>query len=238
MTLDDLIGRFRQRADDAASPPLNDDETVRGWLNEAVNEACIRARLIFDTSSAFLTIPIVVDQAVYTLDPSIIQIADMWLTNRRWILEGTDQSALDRGSIFPRWRGRYRHHDCYALWGRNWRTWKGSPRYFIQDGTRLQLVPIPTEVDTLNLSVYRLPVDSEVMDAPAEEPVIAAQWHDRLIDWALFRAYDSKDGEEIDDTRAGIALARFEASFGKRLDAAVERKRAERRSHTTVTNWP
>lgn len=237
MTLDEMTCRFRDRADDAADPPLYDDDTVRGWLNEAVTEACIRARLIFDTNSPFCQIPIVADQAVYALDPSIIQIADMWLTNRRRILEGTDQSALDRGSMLPRWRRTHRYH-CAELWGRNWRTWKGIPYYFIQDNLRLQLVPIPTEADTLNLSVYRIPTETEVMDAPAEEPVIAAQWHERLIDWALFRAYDKKDGEENDDARATIALARFEESFGKRMNAAVERKRAERRSHTTMTNWP
>jgi hypothetical protein len=232
----ELEARFRKRADDAVAPYFSDSDTVRAWFNEATAEACIRARLIFDTTSSFCTIPISADQAVYTLDPCIDRIAAAWLTARQTILEGTDQSALDRGSVGP---PRHAHRvSCASLWGRNWRTRKGSPVYYVQDGRRLQLVPIPAEADTLNLSVYRIPTDDEQMDTPSDEPAIEGKWHERLIDWALFRAYDDKDGEENDDSRARLALARFEQSFGLRPDANVERKRNERRARTTTINWP
>jgi hypothetical protein len=210
-------------------------------MNDAVAEACIRAKLIFDTTSPFCTIPIIVNQSVYTIDSTIFEISNVWLTARHTILEGTDQSALDRGAVGPRFPRRgltNRRTGWSGLWGRNWRTWKGVPGYYVQDGLRLQLVPIPTEADTLNLSVYRVPTEDELMETGSDDPVIGVQWHERLIDWALFRVYDNKDGEENDDQRAQLALDRFERSFGKRPDANVARKRSERRAHTTQINWP
>ena len=46
MTLEDLIHRFRVLSLDNVTPPFWADEDVIDWLNEAQNEACIRARLI------------------------------------------------------------------------------------------------------------------------------------------------------------------------------------------------
>ena len=46
MTLEDMIRRFRVAARDTVEPFLFPTEDVTDWLNEAQNEACIRARLI------------------------------------------------------------------------------------------------------------------------------------------------------------------------------------------------
>jgi hypothetical protein len=137
-----------------------------------------------------------------------------------YLLEGTDQSALNRD------------------WWFKWWSQSSRPQYFMQDGLKIRLAPIPDSTGTLTLAVYRIPTDAETMETDADEPVIAAQWHMRLLDWALYLAYSHQDVDVTDNSRAALAEQRFEMSFGKRFDANTERKRQERRSHTTKVNWP
>lgn len=240
MNLRELIAAYRHRAADETKPYANDDPVVTAWLNEAVDEAAIRAKLIFDTTSPFCTITIVVDKAVYELAPCVTEIAAAWTDQYRTTLDGTDQSALDRaGQAYPL-PGRYgrRHGWERCEYWSQWRLQKGHPRYYIQDGQRLQLVPIPTAVDTLHLEVYRTVRDAERMKRPDDRPVIATVHHSGLVDWALYRAYLKRDEDQEDPKLAENHLALFEQRYGLRPDANVMRKRNERRSHTTAVNWP
>lgn len=239
MNLSELTAAYRNRADDETAPYRADDKQVMAWLNEAVDEAAIRAKLIFDTSSTFCTIPIVVDRAVYTLAPEISEIAAAWTDVNRWSLDGTDQSALDRMGQ-ANLRGRFgRSRDwAYCDYWSQWRLRKGHPRFFIQDGQRLQLVPIPTAADTLHLEVYRTTKESERLKGPQDCPAIATAHHSGLVDWALYRAYLRRDEDQTDPNLAAGHLALFEQRYGMRPDANVARKRNERRAHTTPINWP
>lgn len=228
MVLSDLIAAFRQRTNDAVLPYLWDDTSITGFLNEAVTEACIRARLVFDTDSPFLSIPLVANQGEYAIDPSILQngIVDVYVdgyagtSSPGFKLHGTDQSVLDR--------------DCWF----KYRSQTGQPRYFMQDGSTLRLAPIPTDTGTMRLAVYRMPTDNEVMDTSQDSPIIQSQWHLRLLDWALYLAYSNNDSDTNNTQRAALAEARFESSFGKRVDANTERKRSERRSNFSHVDWP
>ena len=51
MNLAALIAQFRADADDSVSPYLWPDASVKRWLNEAVAEAALRARLLHESSS-------------------------------------------------------------------------------------------------------------------------------------------------------------------------------------------
>ena len=51
MTLAQLIAQFRREADDAVAHYLFSDAAVTDWLNEAVDEACVRSLLIHDVSA-------------------------------------------------------------------------------------------------------------------------------------------------------------------------------------------
>ena len=232
----DLIARYRKDSDDLAQPYRNDDKTVVGWLNEAVDEAAIRAKLLFDTDSTFCSLQIRANQAVYQLASVIDTIQDAWLNSTGQVVAGTDQSALDRTNL-P-------NNACTSAddgWPTcNWRTSTGTPQWFIQDGRRLQLVPIPSADDVLKLGIYRTATDGEKLSTgnKEQEPIIAAQWHVRLLDWVLFRAFMRRDEDQNDDRLALGALAAFEASFGVRPDANVARKRRERRARVTTINWP
>jgi len=226
---------YRDRADDTAQPYGADDRTVTGWLNEAVDEAAIRAKLLFDSSSPICSLPIRANQAVYQLASAIDTVSDAWLESTGAQLVGTDQSAMDRLQPPPGWVVSPDNWPTI-----NWRKWTGRPRWFIQDDRRLQLVPVPTAADTLHLSVYRIAMSSERLRAENKsgEPVIAGKWHERLIDWALYRAYSRRDEDQSDPNLAATHFGLFEASFGSRPSANVARKRNERRAHTTRINWP
>lgn len=72
------------------------------------------------------------------------------------------------------------------------------------------------------MTIERLPRND--MTADGDTPEIGQMHHDRLIDWALHRAYLKKDAETYDPSRAQQYAAAFEASFGARRSASVLRK--------------
>nr|MBP8161105.1 hypothetical protein [Ottowia sp.] len=75
MTLEDLIHRFRVLSLDNVTPPFWADEDVIDWLNEAQNEACIRARLIReDELEAVCSIALTPGTHTYALNPLVYEI--------------------------------------------------------------------------------------------------------------------------------------------------------------------
>lgn len=244
MTLADLIDAYRNAADDETEPYRADDDRVTGWLNEAVDEACLRAKLIFDTTSPLCTVAVVAGTSTYKVHPAVDDIAAAWLDKHHNVLQPTDQSALDRGRDVrwhlqsPAWRAAY--VDASAWCGRNWRTWNGRPRFIMRDGNTIRLVPNPTDADTLHLEVYRRPLDDErlaVANATACVPRVPFQYQQALVEWALYRSFMRRDEDQVDPSVAASHLQLFEAAFGSRPDANVVRKQHEQRSHTTMINW-
>lgn len=253
MNLVQLKDDARKRISDISAPYLYPDDQIVRWLNEAVSEACVRARLKYDEDSNLCKIPIVDSVAVYQLDPSIYEIVDAWLvpvngTTAGRLLVGTSQSALDEQSSqpdtrthFTNYRGYYQ--SSYPYWlGGNWRTWKGTPIYFIRDLPRLQLVPIPSTGSlqfpmTLNLACFRVPTCSEEMAADKDVPIIPSLWHHHLPIWVEYRAYNQLEADEREPGKRAQALADFEAIFGKRPDANTTRKQNQLTRKTTRVNW-
>lgn len=245
MTLADLLDAYRNAADDETEPYRADDARVTGWLNEAVDEACLRAKLIFDTTSPLCTLRVVAGTQAYVLHPAIDDIAAAWMDKHHTVLQPTDQSALDRGRDVrwhlnsPSWRAAY--VDASAWCGSNWRMWNGQPRFIIRDGQSIRLVPNPTSDDVLHLEVYRRPLAAEKLDAANATtcvPRVSFQYQPALVEWALYRAFMRRDEDQVDPAVAAAHLQLFEAAFGPRTDANVVRKQHEQRSHTTVINWP
>ncbi len=74
MTLDELLDACRQETDDIEAPQLWSDAEFKFWLNEAEREACIRARLIEDVSSAATTVAVTTSTAIYALHASVLDV--------------------------------------------------------------------------------------------------------------------------------------------------------------------
>lgn len=218
MELEALFAEYRRQADDNASPQLTSDETLFGWVNEAEREAAIRASLLFDDTSAFLSIPVIAGTHTYSLDPRIHAIENVSLQ----LTAGGRPTELDLVGM-DEIRSR-----C------DWKTKTGRPTHAIHiDRLHLRIWPTPSTyyAGTLALEVYRHPYVE--MDQPDDEPEIPAEHHLGLVDWLLWRTFSQKDGEQYDPGRANDALARFEERFGERDSADVMRRKRERSRVTT-----
>lgn len=211
MTLAQLIAQFRVEVADVATPPLFTDAQVTLWLNEAEEEAAIRARLLRDkVTTALCQISVVPTVSVYALDPRVVEIiyAGMIYASNvgmfPYRLAITTADVLDQ--VRPAWRSlRYR------------------PQGIIQYDAKMEVDCIPDANYTINLEVYRMPLVQ--MALTTDSPEISAIHHRHLVKWAKHRAYDKQDADTQDLAKSDKYRKEFEDKFGKPLDASY-RKRA------------
>jgi len=223
MNLEQLIQQFRIDADDLVpNPYLWEDEWVVSWLNEAQNEAAIRARLLYEASTpAICEIAVTAGTATYLLHASLYELA-----NLRFKVAGSDRSEpvhikareeLDR--IRPGWRDR---SDM-------------QPRFAIQDDTRLTLVDRPSADGVLYLEGYRLPLKPLANDN--DKPEIHQAHHRHLVHWALYRAFSKPDADGADPNKAAKAEAAFTKHFGIAPDADMRRSTRSDEVQTNKAFW-
>lgn len=205
MELAGLRSATRTMLDDHKQPYLWPDEDIDRRLNNAVREACLRARLLrdsADTNPKLCVIPVKAGQDVVRLHPSI-------LVPRSGILAG-----------FP--------HKVYALSGPSmdklrpgWDNGTHSaaaPCFMIMDTAQklVQLWPKPDADYTLRLRVWRLPTDEEAMEGDSDEPVIILPDPEELCHWAAYECYMVQDSETLNPQAASRHLGLFESRFGSR----------------------
>lgn len=203
-TLRQLIDDCREELDDEVAPYLYDDAALIRHLNDGVLEACLRARLLVETSRADICqIALEPGRAAYTLHSSIFVI-------RRVELDGQDGSPLARVTSATLDRR------C-----RRWRSEKGVPRYLVRDMQSRQVLvsPVPEEPTVLRLTVWRGPAADEMLENDDDEPVIDVVHHAKLIHWACHRAFLRKDSERYDPASSASQLELFEQYFGTRPTA-------------------
>lgn len=219
MNAADFVAEFRRVMDDTSAGYLWQDEEIIRYLNSAVDEACERALLLEDRSSAACClIDLDAAETTYALHPSVIKVKRVALAGRP--LEHSSEEALDCQS--PGWESR-----------------TGAPRaFFIVGDRQLRVVPTPAEAATLVLTVYRrplTPVPPENFDnATIELPEV---YHLRLMPWIYRCALMKSDSETVNRDKALEHEAVFERSFGVRPDANVHRKRRDRRPPVIQMLW-
>lgn len=219
MNLGQIIAKFRNRAQDEAEPFFWEVPDLTDYANQAEREASERAKLLLDTvTTAVCQISGIINTAVYSLHPSILEIVSV--TWDGTFLTGVSRNELDR---------THRH---------GWKTTKGQPRRFIDPQEKyLTLYPIPTLAKLIELEVYRYPLAPMANDA--DTPEIAERHHFDLIDWMEHLAFRKDDQETQDLPRSERAAARFAANFGPKLDANTRRTQRDRsRSQVCMNpNW-
>ena len=221
MTLAQLISSFRISADDGTAPYGWSDSAVKAWLNEAVHEACIRARLLHESANpAICQIAVTAGAAVYPLHTSLYEIDYLAFNptddNRRRDVKLISREELDR--IQPGWRER-----------------AGRVEFAIQSDTTIRLAFVPDTAGTLHIEGYRLPL--AVLTNDADAPEINAAHHAKLVHWALHRAFSVPDSEIIDPHRAALAEAEFSAYFGLRPDSDLRRSSQQDTPHHNLAHW-
>lgn len=211
MNLGELRAEYRRQMLDVELPQLWSDADINRYLNEAVNEAAIRARIITDEATdAVCKVDLVADTHTYTLSGKILGISRVKIDGQQKPLSRNSREEMD--SEYP-----------------GWETQTGDPQIFteLSDGV-MRLIPSPWKDGVARLVVWRLPLVA--MAADSDVPDIHEKHHFRLIDWARRCGYLKQDSETFDPVAAARYEALFEASFGVRPDANVQRKRRENRS--------
>lgn len=219
MKVDDFITRFRAAVFDNAYPPFWSAEEIVSYLNEAVQEACERSKLIEDRSMSLALMP---GQDTYSLLPSVFEI-------KRLALQGR---PLGEASV--------EELDCDSP---GWESSSGMPRYFIFEQAsgaqppKVRLVPTPMAADTASITVFRGVLRPLSADITFSRPEIPERFHERLMDWVMHRAYLKQDADTFDPAKAATSLALFVQAFGERHDANVQRKQRDRRPPIVHCNW-
>lgn len=209
MKLAELISVFRAEADDTAQPYLWSDADAIEYANDAENEACRRARLITDASTASICeLDVTSGQATLALDPRVIFVRRAKLDLQSMPLALVDHRDLD--AQIPRWESQ-----------------TGTPRAMVRnwESGKLRLYPTPDAADTLRLRVVRTPLEpmtDATTGVSGDSPEIAPRYHRSLVYWMLHRAFSRKDTQTQDDNRAATYLALFEQEFGKKSSAIDE----------------
>lgn len=219
MKVEDFITRFRAAVHDVVVPPFWSGEEIVSYLNEAVQEACERSKLIEDRSMPLALVP---GQDTYSLHTSVFEVKRLALRGRP--LDETSVEELDCES--PGWESR-----------------SGTPRCFIFEQAsgaqppKVRLVPTPAVAETASIIVFRGALKPLSADSDQAKPEIPERFHERLMDWVMHRAYLKQDAEVFDPNKAAVSLGLFVQAFGERPDANVQRKQRDKRPPLVRMNF-
>jgi len=224
VTLAQLRALYRALARDEALPYLASDSTVTSFINEAVDEAAKRARLIHDDSTTAVCEIVVNDNAgvyphTYTLHPALYELSAVRLFTPADSTEPVPLRLVSR-----EWLDANVH---------DWRESTEDPAYAVQDDATLRIVPRPKADGLLKLEGYRLPLTA--LAADGDVPAINGAHHRHLVQWVLHRAFGLPDTEFFDANKANRALAEFTAYFGLPVDSDMRRStRHDTEHHNTA----
>lgn len=222
MELAELINLYRTDADDEVDGPyLSTDPEVTAWFNEAQEEAAIRARLLFDSSTtavcdiAVSTGAVTAGTRVYALHESVFEITRAVFiptgSTTEYDLYLTDRVEQDRAHP-------------------GWRSLVDIPRQLIVDDTKIELGCKPSVDGIIRIECFRTPL-VKIEDSANDSPEIHRVHHRFLVHWVLHRAYSRPDSEIFDPGRAALEEERFTQQFGIRPDANNRRDVQANRQH-------
>lgn len=205
MALGDLRAYTRTMVDDATEPYLWPDADVDRRLNNAVREACLRARLLradADTDPRRCLIAVKAGQALVPFPASVLVPRSVSLADGAHTLRLMASTDMDK--VEPGWDAG--------------RVQSGRPEYAVMDMAQrvLRLWPTPDADMSLRLRVWRVPDDTEIMEQDGDEPVVVLPDPEELCHWAAYECFMVRDAETFDANAAAEHLQMFTARFGAR----------------------
>lgn len=223
MTPSDLADLFRSDVDDTdTDDPLWSDTEVFSYMDRAQKKFARETDYFSDASTVAVTqISVTADNPILSLDPRITKIrgARLVSTGRQLTPKKyQDVEADGYGS---------NDYDSYATFTTlNWEDSTGNPIILITDWEKdkARLVPIPTVNDTLNLRVYRLPLE-DITEDSLEFEITETEYQTGLTYWMKHLAYLKNDADvfnmELSEEGHRLAL-----SFMNDADRDIQRLRA------------
>ena len=209
MNLRDLIDQCRNETRDTSVPYLWSDPEWTGYLNEAADEACIRARLIENEG---LELDSSAGDPYADIPDYVWSIQRVTFNGRKLIL--CDKQMLDDTEGLE-WESRTADIPvaCYEV------------------GGKLRFYPIPAVAGEVFAHAFCTP-SSQMEDDEDEPQEIKPRRQGRNNDWALRCAYSKKDADTFDGKQAEGYEVAFEKTFGPRPDEkAMRRLRINVRRH-------
>lgn len=211
MTVEQLLTLFRQEMGDTAEPYLWSDEEVLIYLDDAQKMWARWTDGIADSTSDLTQIELVAGQQWYDLDERVLKIRTATrLDDGRTVDVYNPEMLKHRGVKFTSQPGRLRA----LIQG-------------LEDG-KLRAWPVPAEDSTIELAVFRLPLNDIVDDASTLE--IPSHHHTHLLKWVRSRAYGKQDADTFDRVKA----AEYEAAFRNYCEEVKREQSRVRRTTGTV----
>lgn len=227
----ELVSYLRESIlDDSALPYLWSDVELLRFLNYAEVQACRRAHLLIDGTTAndsgtagtastagqraLCSVSLVANQATYFLSPKVLQIKRCQLRSMTYPLSGP-VSYPELDFYIPGWWGT---SGTVGTAGSG-----GYPQFFMNEPVNtITFVPSPSVNDTAQMVISRLPL---IFFGLSTSPEIAAEHHDGLCDWAAHLAFSKPDSETMNVELSKMYESRFISRFGQLPDANSERIR-------------
>ena len=210
----ELFAAFRYDVDDTVQPYLWSNEEVWRYGADAHRMFARLTGGITDVSSDVTRVDVLAGEATASLHPSILRI----LTARR--LSDNAPVRIVTEQDLP----LYTSLD-YTRTRQIFIDDTPGPLKAMVIGLELDTVrwvQVPTENDTVQLSVYRMPLDIiTAPDMPISE--VAEEHHLHLIEWMKRWAYRKQDAETFNKTKSEDAEAAFRA-YCAQVKAERERK--------------
>lgn len=205
MQLADLRAAAREMLSDEAEPYLWPDALLNRYANNAVREACIRARLLKDdamTLPSLCVVAVTANQPLIQLAPEILVVRSGMLVGQYHKLWALTAESMDR--FQPNWDADTQTVD--------------TPQVIIMDLAQktIRLWPTPDVAYTLNLRVWRTPLTADLMTGDSSVPVVILPDPEELKHWMAHEAYLKNNLETYNAQSAANHLALFEQRFGAR----------------------
>jgi hypothetical protein len=214
MNSSEILEVFREEMNDAKAPYLWSDALLFRYLNEAQEMFCRRTEGIEDSStSEICRLAITPGQDWYPISRKILKVREAinTLTGRPYEIMNMEKAST-KGVLF----------------GGN----PGPLKLFVTglEKHKLRAWPLPNLAATVELRVFRLPLES-ITDECGQELEIDEQHHLAMVTWMKHRAYGKEDAETFNRRKADEHEVQFSLYCAQALK---EQERARRASGTVL----
>ena len=217
-----LHDRFRSDVRDEATPYLWTSPEIYSYIDDAQKMFCRLQGGIADASSALTQLAVTAGNPWVAVSPLILKIRAASRSTDSYDLEILNYEDLQS----PRCVDDYGYRSGFRI-----DNTAGTVQAVVVgvEANRLRLVRIPTENQTIQLVVYRMPLTT--ISGTAQSLEIDEQHHLHLLDWMMYLAHKKQDAETYDRGRSDMFRSEFEAYCNQ---AKAERERREHKFRTVA----
>ena len=206
MTPEEVVELFRLDIDDTdADDPLWSTLEVYSYLDEAQKEFARKTDYFSDASTVAITqVSVTADDPWVSIDPRVTKIRAARLSStgsKIWPV--TFAQMEDQPNTVDTYGSPFNFGNNY-----NWMTAQGTPRFMVMDmeKDKARLASIPVADDTIELQVYRLPLNDITEDSVSLE-VTETDYQRKLIPYMKYLAYSKNDVDTFEQDLADRAKA-------------------------------